>query len=84
MLTEFLREHKAFPNQRRKIEAQEATIAQLKSTIAKQEATSAQEQRQIEALISASKKVSAQLEAGKFATGRIRRGGPAAQVVNNP
>ena len=24
------------------------------------------------------------LEAGKFATGRIRRGGPAPQVVNNP
>jgi hypothetical protein len=29
-------------------------------------------------------KVSAQLEASKFATGRIRRGGPAPQVVNNP
>jgi hypothetical protein len=29
-------------------------------------------------------KVSAQLEASKFATGRIRRGGPALQVVNNP
>jgi hypothetical protein len=29
-------------------------------------------------------KVSAQIEPSKFATGRIRRGGPAAQVVNNP
>jgi uncharacterized coiled-coil protein SlyX len=56
LLNEFLKEHKAFPNQQRKIEPQEATIAQLKSTVAKQEATSAQAQRQIEALISASKK----------------------------
>ncbi len=29
-------------------------------------------------------KVSAQIEASKFATGRIRGGGPAPQVVNNP
>jgi multidrug resistance efflux pump len=29
-------------------------------------------------------KASAQLEASKFAIGRIRRGGPAPQVVNNP
>jgi hypothetical protein len=29
-------------------------------------------------------KVSAQLEVGKFATGRIRGGGSAPQVVNNP
>jgi hypothetical protein len=42
--------------EQRKIVAQEATIAQLESTGAKQEATSAQTQRQIEALISASKK----------------------------
>jgi multidrug resistance efflux pump len=29
-------------------------------------------------------KVSAKLEASKFATGRIRRGGPVPQVPNNP
>jgi hypothetical protein len=45
LFNEFLREHKAFPNQQRKIEAQAATIA------AKQEANSARAQRQIEALI---------------------------------
>jgi uncharacterized coiled-coil protein SlyX len=56
LLNEFLREHKPFPNQQWKIVAQEATIAQLKSMGAKQEATSTQTQRQIEALISASKK----------------------------
>jgi hypothetical protein len=35
LLNEFLKEHKAFPNQQRNIEAQEATIAQLKPTVAK-------------------------------------------------
>ena len=84
MLNEFLREHKAFPNQQRKIEAQEATIAQLKSTGAKQEVTGARAQRQIEALIPASQKVSAQIEPSKFATGRIGCRGPAPQVVKNP
>jgi hypothetical protein len=38
----------------------------------------------IEALAAGLQKISAQLEASKFATGRIRGGGPAPQVVNNP
>ena len=42
------------------------------------------QQKQIQALTAGLQKVSAQLEASKFATGRIRRGGPAPQVVNNP
>jgi len=87
LLNEFLKEH-------RKNEKQEAIIMQLKSTDAKQEAIIAQQQKQIEALTDGLQKVSAQLaaaspsrgglEASKFATGRIRRGGPAPQVVNNP
>jgi Chaperone of endosialidase len=66
LLNEFLKEH-------RKNSEQETTIAQ--------------QQKQIEALTAGLKKVSAQLaaaspsrgglEASKFATGRIRRGGPA-------
>ena len=48
------------------------------------EAALAQQQNQIEALTAGLQKVSAQLEASKFAIGRIRRGGPAPQVVNNP
>jgi hypothetical protein len=73
LLNEFLKEH-------RKNEEQEATIAR--------------QQQQIEALTAGLEKVSAQLaaaspssgglEASKFATGRIRGGGPAPQVVNNP
>ena len=64
LLNEFLKEH-------RKMEEQEATIAQLKKEL---EATAAHQQKQIEALTTGLQKVSAQLEAGK----------PAPHVVNNP
>ena len=74
LLNEFLKEH-------RKVEEQEASITQLKSTVAKQEATIAQQQRGMDAVTARLneqaaqiQKVSAQLEASK----------PAAQVVNNP
>ena len=39
------------------------------------------QQKQIDALTAGLQKVSAQVEASKFATGRIRRGGPAPQLV---
>jgi uncharacterized coiled-coil protein SlyX len=91
LLNEFLKAH-------RKIEDQEATITELKCTVAKQQtdfqANAAQQQKQIEALTAGLQKVSAQLaaaspsrgglEAIKFAAGRIRGGGPAPQVVKNP
>jgi hypothetical protein len=58
------------------------------------EANAVKQQKQIEALTAGLQKVSVQLataspsrgglEATKFAIGRIRRGGPAPQVVNNP
>ena len=74
LLNEFLKEH-------RKVEEQEATITQLKSTMAKQEAIIAQQQRGMDAVMARLneqaaqfQKVSAQLEARK----------PAPQVVNNP
>ena len=80
LLNEFLKEH-------RKNEEQEKTIAELKSGMTALAATVKEQASQIQ-------KVSAQLataspsdgglEASKFATGRIRRGGPALQVVNNP
>jgi hypothetical protein len=87
LLNEFLKEH-------RKNEKQEETITQLKKEL---QATAAQQQQQIEMVTAVLQKVSAQLaaaspssrtagglEASKFATGRIRGGGPAPQVVNNP
>ncbi len=86
LLNEFLKEH-------RKVQEQDATIAQVKSTAAKQEATIAQQRKDFEALTAGLQKVSDQLaaaspsrgglEISKFATGRIRRGGPAPQIVLN-
>ena len=74
LLNEFLKEH-------RKVEEQEASITQLKSTVAKQEATIAQQQRGMDAVTARLneqaaqiQKVSAQLEASR----------PAPQVVKNP
>ena len=67
LLNEFLKEHK-------KVEEQQATIADLKSTVAQQqkgmEVLTAQFKQQVAQI----QKVSAQLEASK----------PAAQMVNNP
>ena len=64
LLNEFLKEH-------RKNEEQEATIAELKSTVAKQQkdsqATAARQQKQIEALTAGLQKVSAQVEMSRRA-----------------
>jgi hypothetical protein len=79
LLNEFLKEH-------RKIEALQSTVAHLKSAETHQkelQATVAQQQKQIEALTAGLQKVSAQVEMSKFATRRIRRGGPAPQMVLN-
>ena len=60
LLNEFLKEH-------RKVQEQDARIAQVKSTAAKQEATIAQQQKQIEALTAGLQKVSAQLDLNRAA-----------------
>jgi Chaperone of endosialidase len=84
LLNEFLKEH-------RKVQEQEANIAQLKKDF---RATVAQLTMRLDEQAAQIQRVSAQLaaaspsrgglEASKFATGRIRGGGPAPQVVNNP
>ena len=68
LLNEFLKEH-------RKIEEQDTTITQLKSTVANQETTAAKQQKEIKALTaslqehaSQIQKVSAQLEMSKAAS----------------
>jgi len=83
LLNEFLKEH-------RKMEEQEAIIAELKKEL---QVTAAHQQKQIEGLTAGLQKVSAQLaaaspsggglEMNKLATGRIRPGGPVPQVLNN-
>jgi septal ring factor EnvC (AmiA/AmiB activator) len=91
LLNEFLKAH-------RKIEDQQATIADLRSTVAQERrdlhATIAQLTARLDEQAAQIQKVSVQLaaaspsdgglEANKFATGRIRGGGPAPQIVNNP
>ena len=88
LLNEFLKEHRTVQELRSTAVKQEATITQLKSTVAQQEATAARQDKEIKALTASLKeqasqiqKVSDQLEVTKFATGRIRGGGPAPQIA---
>ncbi len=62
LLNEFLKEHCKVEEQSRKIDEQEATIAQLKQGF---QSKLAAQQKQIEALTAGWQKVSAQLEASK-------------------
>lgn len=83
LLNEFLKEHRNVEQQDRRIQEQEATIARLASAVA-------QQQKRMETFVSQLKeqaaqiqKVSAQKDIGKFATGRIRRGGPVARTASS-
>ena len=73
LLNEFLKEHK-------KTEKLEATVASLITTVKEQAA----QIQKVSAQLAAASPSGGGLEANKFATGRIRGGGPAPQVVNNP
>ena len=80
LLNEFLKEHK-------KVQAMQARITELKSTVAEQrnqmETVIARVQEQAAQI----QRVTAQIEKNKFArrmAGRIRRGGWAPQMVINP
>jgi uncharacterized coiled-coil protein SlyX len=55
LLNEFLKEH-------RKVETQEATIADVKSTVAKQATTIAEQQKEIAALTASLKEQAAQIQ----------------------
>jgi hypothetical protein len=80
LLNEFLKEH-------RKNEEQEKTIAELKSGMTALATTVKEQAAQIQkvsAQLAAASSSGGGLELSKFATGRIRGGGPAPQVVNNP
>jgi septal ring factor EnvC (AmiA/AmiB activator) len=62
LLNEFLKEHRKVEQQDRRLQEQEATIAQLKKEL---QTTGAQQQKQIEALTAGLQRVSAQLELNK-------------------
>src|SRR5712691_1701288 len=70
LLNEFLKQHRAFLKEQRKIEAQEATITQLKHDF---QFKLAEQQKQIKALTFGLNKVNNQLELSK----------PASRMVNN-
>jgi uncharacterized coiled-coil protein SlyX len=76
LLNEFLKEHK-------KVQQQEATIAQLKSMLAKKETIDANQQKQIEALTAGLQKVSAQLATASPSDGRLELNKPAPRTVKN-
>ena len=81
LLNEFLKEH-------RKVEEQQVTITELKSTVAQQqkvfESKMAKQEKEIEALTAGLQKVSAQLAAASPSGGRLEAHEPAPQVVNDP
>ena len=77
LLNEFLKEH-------RKVQEQEATIAQLKSTLARKETIDAHQQEQIETLTTGLQKVSAQLAAASPSSGGLEASKAVPQMVNNP
>jgi uncharacterized coiled-coil protein SlyX len=76
LLNEFLKAH-------RKMEEQEATITQLKSSASKQGAMIANQQKQIEALTTGLQKVSAQLAAASPSYGGLETTKPDSRVVAN-
>ena len=73
LLNEFLKEHRRMQEQDKRIDE---LTAQLKKQAAQIQKVSAQ--------LAAASPFRGGLEASKFATGRIRGGGPAPEVVNNP
>jgi septal ring factor EnvC (AmiA/AmiB activator) len=91
LLNEFLKEHKTVQEQGATIAQQrkdfEAAIAQQKKEIEALTATVKEQAAQIQSVsaqLATASPSRGGLEASKFAIGRIRRGGTAPQVVNNP
>ena len=73
LLNEFIKEHS-------KVEKLEASVAGLAATVKEQTA----QIQKVSARLAAASPPHGGLEASKFATGRIRGGGLAPQMVNNP
>jgi hypothetical protein len=76
LLNEFLKEHQKVEDLKKDFQA---TVAQLTAQLREQAA----QIQKVSAQLAAASPSRGGLEASKFATGRIRRGGPAPQVVNN-
>jgi hypothetical protein len=87
LLNEFLKEHRKVEEQGRDMHEQQATIAELRSTVAWQEVNFqsklAAQEKQIEALASNLERVSARLAAAGPSAGGLEVSGPRPQVVVN-
>jgi hypothetical protein len=83
LLNEFLKEHRKVEGLKNDFQAavaqQQKEIAALLATVKEQ----ASQIQKVSAQLATASPSRGGLEASKFATGRIRRGGPAPQVVNN-
>jgi hypothetical protein len=86
LLNEFLKEHRRVEKQSREILEQRAMITELKkgmaTVVAQLKEQSAQIQK-VNAQLATASPSRGGIEASKFASGRIRRGGPAPQIVLN-
>jgi hypothetical protein len=84
LLNEFLKEHRRVEKQSREILEQRAMITELKNgmdtVVAQLKEQSAQIQK-VNAQLATASPSRGGLDASKFASGRIRRGGPAPQIV---
>ena len=87
LLNEFLKQHTAFLEAQHKVQEQQAAIRRLRSTVAQQQedfqATIEQLTKRAHEQALQIQKISAQLEANGFATGRSRVGGQAPQIVSS-
>jgi hypothetical protein len=87
LLNEFLKEHKAFLEEQRKLQEQQATITQLKLTVAQQQkdfqATIAQLAKRADEQASQIQKVSAQLAAASPSRGGLEVNRQAPQVISS-
>ena len=77
LLNEFFKEHRKVEDLKKDFQA---TVAQLTAQLREQAA----QIQKVSAQLAAASPSGGGLEASKFATGRIRGGGPAPQMVNNP
>ena len=79
LLNEFLKEHRTVKEQGATIEELKEEIVGLAETVKEQAA----QIQKVSAQLAAASPSRGGLEASKFATGRIRRGGPSPQIVSN-
>jgi hypothetical protein len=80
LLNEFLKEHRAFIEEHRKVQDQETTIAELKSDAATQQATISQLEKEMKAVATSLKEQDAKIQK---VNAQVEMGSSALQLVGN-